>query len=154
MIGWNEYVQIPDWGIRDLRAKVDTGAKSSALHVEGIRELPRNRVRFEVVLHRRKRDRRVPVETRIVRRSRVRSSTGEYSTRVFVEADVVLGPITRRIELSLVDRQKMIHRMLLGRTALEDDFLVDVAHRCLLTRKRRRKKKAKRRKKPRERRPR
>jgi len=46
LIGWNEYVELPEWGIRRLRAKVDTGARSSALHVEQIELLPRNRVRF------------------------------------------------------------------------------------------------------------
>jgi hypothetical protein len=135
VIGWNEYVDIPDWGIRRLRAKVDTGAKSSALHVEDIEELPRGRVAFSVVLHRKKRDRRVRVETRVQRRGRVRSSTGEYATRIFVRAGLVIGPIERQIELSLVDRHRMIHRMLLGRTALEG-FLVDVTHRALLTGKR------------------
>ncbi len=132
VIGWNEYVDIPAWGIRQLRAKVDTGAKSSALHVEDIEVLPRGRVRFYVVLHRRKRDRRVRVETRIHRRGRVRSSNGEYAERIFVRARVVIGPVQREVELSLVDRRKMIHRMLLGRTALAG-FLVDVNHRALLT---------------------
>jgi hypothetical protein len=134
VIGWNEYVDIPAWGVKRLRAKVDTGARSSALHVENLRELPRNRVEFDVILHRRKRDRRVHVRTRISRHGRVRSSNGEYSTRVFVTVPVSIGPVVREIELSLVDRTKMIHRMLLGRTALAGPFLVDVSHRCLLTR--------------------
>jgi len=136
VIGWNEYVDIPEWGVKRLRAKVDTGARSCALHVENLRELPRNHVEFDVVLHRGKRDRRVHVRTRISRRGRVRSSNGEYSNRVFVTVPVSIGPVEREIELSLVDRQKMIHRMLLGRTALSGPFLVDVAHRCLLTRER------------------
>ena len=51
-IGWNEFVDIPEWGIKGLRAKVDTGARSSALHVENIERLSRDRVRFDVVLHR------------------------------------------------------------------------------------------------------
>jgi hypothetical protein len=140
VIGWNEYVEIPEWGIRRLRAKVDTGARSSALHVERIEVLPRGRVRFDVVLHRRKLDRRVHVVTRIRRRGRVRSSSGHFSSRIFVAAEVQIGPVRREIEMSLVDREKMIHRMLLGRTALEGDFLVDVAHRALLTSRPRRKK--------------
>jgi hypothetical protein len=136
VIGWNEYVDIPEWGIKRLRAKVDTGARSSALHVENLRELPRDRVEFDVILHRRKRDRRVRVRTQISRRGRVRSSNGEYSNRIFVAVPVSIGPVEREVELSLVDRQKMIHRMLLGRTALSGPFLVDVSRRCILTRER------------------
>ena len=133
LIGWNEYVSIPDWGIKDLRAKVDTGAKSSALHVENIEELPRGRVRFDVVLHRSKRKRTVHVTTRIVRRGRVRSSTGHYETRIFVMAPVQIGPVEMDVEVSLVDRERMIFRMLLGRSALAGVFRIDPGHRHLLT---------------------
>ncbi len=126
VIGWNEDVDLPDWGVRGLRAKVDTGARSSALHVENVEEIGRNRVRFDVVLHRKRRDRRVHVETRIVRRGRVRSSTGHYTNRIFVATRVRIGPIERVVELSLVDRERMIFRMLLGRTALAGPFLIDV----------------------------
>ena len=52
VIGWTELVDLPEWGIKDLRAKVDTGARTSALHVENIEELPRGYVRFDVILHR------------------------------------------------------------------------------------------------------
>lgn len=139
LIGWNEYVDLPDWEISGLRAKVDTGARSSALHVENIELLPRNRVRFDVILSRRKRHRRVHVKTRVSRRGRVRSSTGHYETRIFVNARVRIGPVERDVELSLVDRERMIFRMLLGRTALAGAFLVDVGRDRLLTRPRRRK---------------
>lgn len=138
IIGWNEYVELPDWGISGLRAKVDTGARTSALHVENIRELPRDRVRFEVVLHRRKRDRRVRVVTRVRRRSRVRSSSGHQEPRIFVATRLRLGDDEREIELSLVDRERMIHRMLLGRAAVQGRFLVDVSRTALLGRPKRR----------------
>lgn len=122
VIGWSEYVALPDWGIAALRAKADTGARSSALHVEAIEELPRGRVRFDVVLHRLRR-RRVTVEARIRRRARVRSSNGHYATRIFVRTRVRIGPVERRVELSLVDRGSMIYRMLLGRSALHGLFV-------------------------------
>jgi hypothetical protein len=145
VIGWTEYVDLPDWGVKRLRAKVDTGARSSALHVENIRELPRRFISFEIVLHRAKRDRRVRVKTRIARKSRVRSSNGHLAERYFVETTLRLGPIERRVEISLVDREKLIHRMLLGRTALTGSFLIDVDRRMLtsLPRKSRKKKKKK-----------
>ncbi len=136
LIGWNEYVDIPNWGIRRLRAKVDTGARNSALHVEDIEELPGGRVRFDVVLHRLKRDRRVHVTTRIVRRGRVRSSTGHYETRIFVRVPLQIGPVEQTVEVSLVDRERMIFRMLLGRTALAGRFLIDPGHKHALHPKR------------------
>ncbi len=142
LIGWNEYVDIPAWGIRGLRAKVDTGARSSALHVDDVRELPHGRVCFDVVLHREKRDRRIHVETAIRRRGRVRSSDGRYSERIFVSVPVRIGPVEREIELSLVDRQRMIFRMLLGRTALAGHFLIDPSRQQLLGRPARRRRRA------------
>jgi hypothetical protein len=143
LIGWTEFVDLPDWSIRKLRAKIDTGARSSALHVENIVELPRDRVGFDVVLHRKNRDRRVHVVTRVARRSRVRSSNGHTEGRIFVNTKVKLGPIERDVELSLVDREKMIHRMLLGRTALHGHFLIDVDRRMIQSPKKKLKKKKK-----------
>jgi hypothetical protein len=131
VIGWNEYVDLPDWGIRGLRAKVDTGARTSAIHVENIEEISRGRVRFDVVLHRKVRDRRVHVSARVVRRSRVRSSTGHYTTRFLVSTRMVLAGVEREIELSLVDREKMIFRMLLGRSALKAPFMIAASHRMV-----------------------
>jgi hypothetical protein len=138
VIGWTEYVDLPDWGVRRIRAKVDTGARSSALHVEDIRELPRGIVSFDVVVHRERRDRHVRVRARVTRRSRVRSSNGELSPRLFVETTLRLGGVEKPIEIGLVDRAKMIHRMLLGRAALAGPFLVDVDHQMLQSKRRRR----------------
>lgn len=120
-------MSLPAWGIGRVRAKMDTGAKTSALHVENIVELGHGRVRFDVVPNRRS-HRRVHVETKIRRRARVRSSNGHYSMRLFVATELILGDIERNVEFSLVDRCEMIHRVLLGRTAL-DDILVDPTRR-------------------------
>jgi len=143
VIGWAEYVDIPEWNITRLRAKMDTGARTSALHVENIREVGHGRVQFDVRLHRRHIDRRVTVEAPIKRRGRVRPSSGDSQTRIFVSARVCIGQQTQEIELSLVDRERMIFRMLIGRSALAHRFLVDVSKRYLLS-KPRKKKKAKR----------
>ena len=137
LIGWNEYVDLPEWGILGLRAKLDTGAKSSALHVENIELRPHGRVRFDVMLHREKRDRRVHVEAPVSRRARVRSSSGHMTLRYFVMAPLRLGPVHVEVEVSLVDRQRMLYRMLLGRSALAHHFLIDVSRQNLLERPRR-----------------
>ncbi len=131
-VGWNEHVDLPEWGVFRLGAKVDTGARTSALHAANVELLPRGRIRFEVVVHRTRRDRHVSVTTRLVRQARVRSSNGRFELRYFVRTVMRLGPVEKEIEISLVDRAKMVHRMLLGRAALRGDFLVDVSRRHLL----------------------
>jgi hypothetical protein len=132
VIGVTEYVDIPEWRILRLRAKIDTGARSSALHVEHIRELRSGRVRFDVRLSRNQSERRVTVEANVARRGRVRTSNGEVETRVFVLITLRIGPVEREVELSLVDRGRMIFRMLIGRRALAHAFLVDPSRRYVL----------------------
>jgi len=132
VIGVTEYVDIPAWRILRLRAKIDTGARSSALHVENIRELGSGKVRFDVRLSRSESDRRVTVEARIARRGQVRASSGEQEERIFVAVKVRIGPVEREIELSLVDRGRMIYRMLIGRRALAHAFLIDPSRRYVL----------------------
>ena len=136
VIGTVEQVDLPDWGIESLPAKIDTGARSSALHVENIEELGDGRVRFDVRLHRKKRTKRVHVTADIVRQARVRPSSGHSELRYFVKTTVRIGPVEREVELSLVDRERMLFRMLLGRTSVAGDFLIDAGGRHLLTKPR------------------
>jgi hypothetical protein len=131
VIGVSEYVDLPAWGISRMRAKIDTGALSCALHVENIKERA-GRVRFEVRLHRSHREKRVAVEAAVARRGLVRSSNGEVEKRLFVLAPVRIGNVTRNVELGLVDRRSMIYRMLIGRGALARGFLVDPGRRFVL----------------------
>jgi hypothetical protein len=132
IVGSTEYVDFPEWGIQRLRAKVDTGARTSALHVENLRELGGSRVRFDVRLHRSDRQARVTVVARVSRRGQVRHSSGVAEDRLFVKTRIALGGQALLIELGLVDRGKLIYRMLLGRAALERRFLVDVSRRYAL----------------------
>jgi hypothetical protein len=125
-------VDFPDWGVRGLSARVDTGARTSALHVENVVLLPASRVRFDVRLRRDDAGARVTVETKVSRRAPVRSSTGHTDARIFVKAHVRLGGKEHQIEVGLVDRRHMLYRMLLGRSALERRFLVDVTKRYAL----------------------
>lgn len=131
VIGWSEPVDFVRWGIRGLNAKVDTGARTSALHVENVEFLPEGYVRFDVVLSRKNSHRRKSVTARISRWGRVRSSTGHYTERCFVKTKVRIGPVVKNIEVSLISRERMIYRMLIGREALNSDFLVDVSHRSV-----------------------
>lgn len=134
VIGFAEFVDFPEWGISGLRGKIDTGAKTSALHVSNIRETGDGRVRFDVRLHRRKVERVVHVEAPILRRGSVRPSNGVLQTRLFVAARLRIGAIDSEIELNLVDRGNMIYRMLVGRTAIGQGVVVDPNRRYVLTR--------------------
>lgn len=126
-VGRSEYIDLPEWGIHDLLAKVDTGARTSALHVEDLQRLPGNRVGFRVILSRSKKSRSVHVEADVVKWAKVRSSSGHYSMRCFVRTLAKLGDVEKEIEISLDSRDQMNYRMLLGRKALAKDFVVDVA---------------------------
>ena len=108
-----------------MLAKSDTGARSSALDVKNIRELPNNKVQFDIVLDRKDRSRTKTVVAPISRQKHVRSSNGQEHERYFVRTRIELGGKRKEVEFSLVCRKTMICRVLLGRTALEGDFLVD-----------------------------
>ncbi|MFK7960684.1 MAG: ATP-dependent zinc protease [Phycisphaerales bacterium] len=129
VIGWREYVALPEWGIGRIMAKADSGARSSALDVGQLEELPGGRVSFDVVTRRERAPgepgRVVHVEADVVRRTRVRSSLGDPHDRVFVRTAMTLGSVTKEIELGLVDRRRMRCRMLIGRRALQPEFFVD-----------------------------
>lgn len=142
IIGWTEYVELIDWELRWVRAKADTGARSSAVDVSHLEEIPGGRVRFEVVSQRGARDERRLIEAAIVRRARVKSSFGQDHERLFVETTLSLAGRTICTEVGLINRESMRSRMLLGRRSLEQGFLVD-PKRCYLhgRKKRLRKKK-------------
>lgn len=147
VIGWREYVDLPAWGLFQVRAKADTGARSSAVDVSHIEELPGDRVRFEVMADRDGHDdcaRRKVVEAEVVRRTRIRSSFGHAHDRLFVTTPMVIGGRTVEAEVGLVNRENMICRMLLGRKTLDGIFVVDPGRIYIHGR---RKRKAKRREK-------
>lgn len=131
-VGWKERVSLPDWGIVGLPAKLDTGARTSAIHVENLIESDEKTIEFDVVLSRKHHHRRVRVRTPWVRRAKIRSSSGEVQERFVVATTMELGNIRKTIELSLVSRQRMLCRMLLGRSALASDFFVDSAAKYLI----------------------
>jgi hypothetical protein len=126
VIGCVEPVDIPSFGLFGIEARVDTGALTSALHVENLEELPGGRVRFEVrPVH--VRGKKLVQVVAMSRRGQVRASTGVLTWRVFVTTRVQIGPVLRRVELGLVDRRRMEFGMLLGRSALAGYFVVDPA---------------------------
>ena len=132
-IGWAEYIDYPEWGIDGVKAKIDTGARSSALHVENLEDQGDGTVKFDVLYSRRRPFKSKTVSAKVVKWAKVRSSTGQYQKRCFVKALIRIGEEESEIELSLVSREKMLFRMLLGRKALLHRYLVDVSRRNVLS---------------------
>jgi len=137
VIGWKEYLALPELGIPRIKAKVDTGARSSALHVEGLTVLERHpdgtsEVAFDVPLGRREPIRRVRCTAHVLREARITDSSGDSEVRPVIVTEMRLGPVRKKVLLTLTDRAGMLFRILLGRKALEGDFVVDVSRKYLL----------------------
>jgi len=130
-IGWREWIELPDWDLK-LKAKMDTGAKSSSLDVEQMEYLSETRIRFGVH-QRRKTDLIKWVESDIYSTTKVRSSNGQAQNRIVVKTRIRLAGIEKEILVSLTNRRKMLHRILLGREALQDHFLIDAGVDHLIT---------------------
>ena len=124
-VGWREWVELPDWHLR-MRAKMDTGARSSAVDCAEIVELPDDLVRFTIRLNR-SGTRQATIVAAIEKRTIVRSSTGHARQRRFVRTRMRIGGLEKQVSVNLVCRREMIHRMLVGREALAGDFVVDPA---------------------------
>lgn len=127
IVGWRESIGLPDWGIPSLRAKIDTGAKTSALDVDQIETLADGQVRFDVVLSNKHRRRKKWITAPVVRTTVVRSSNGGREIRFVVSTTLRLGGLDRLAEFTLVRREGMLCRMLIGRAALAPHYLVDVS---------------------------
>ena len=138
-IGWRERVDLPVWGLAGVRAKIDTGARTSVIDVAEIEYLDEGHVRFEVVWRQTPERQTKWIEAEAVRTSRVKPSTGELQERVVCKTLLRVGEIEREIEVGLVCRKNMRCRMLIGRRALDGLFLVDPSQVYLVTSPRRRK---------------
>ena len=128
LIGWREWVDLPDLGIREIKAKIDTGARSSSLHAYDIEEFLRDGqtyVRFKV--HPKQRNSREVVETEaaVLEYRRVRSSSGKSTKRPVIVTTVKALGRAWRIEVTLANRDVMGFRMLLGREAIRRRMVVD-----------------------------
>ncbi len=133
VIGWQERVDFPRWGVDGVLAKIDTGACISAIHAVNIEPVGDDRVSFSIALDRGLRALSEPIVWPIRRESRVRSSNGQLQQRFVVCAAMDVGGHVKEIELSLVCRKSMRCRMLLGRDALSGSFVIDPSRDYLLT---------------------
>jgi hypothetical protein len=127
-IGWKEWVALPKLNIREIKAKIDTGAATSALHAEilSISEFEGiSYVRFKVYPH--QLDHYAPkvCKARLVARRYVMSSNGQKEKRYVIATTITVGKTSFESEITLTDRSPLRFRMLLGRLALRRKFLID-----------------------------
>lgn len=128
VVGWREWVALPAIGVRAIKAKIDTGARSSALHAYNIERFDRAGERWvRFTIHPWQRDVATTVvgEAPLLDDRWVRSSSGRQELRPVVTTDVELMGVRWPIELTLSNRDQMGFRMLLGRQAVRGRFIVD-----------------------------
>jgi hypothetical protein len=128
VIGWREWVQLPDLGVFEIKAKVDTGAATSSLHAFRLDRFEKEGlsfVRFEI--HPRQRSRRPSIECEapIVRETAVRNPGGRTELRPVIASTLVIAGQPVEALINLTGRDEMGYRMLLGRRTLRNRFVVD-----------------------------
>ena len=130
VIGWREWMSLPELGIEHIKVKVDTGARTSALHafyVEPFKHQGKLWVRFRVHPQQRDSGTVAECEAQVKDQRMVTDSGGHREHRYIIETTLSLGAMQWQAEVTLTDRDSMNFRMLLGRTALDGKYLVDPA---------------------------
>jgi len=134
--GWKEYADFPDWGLRRVKVKLDTGARSAAVGVREYRlvEVPGgHEVELVLTPYRKRPEWVTMLQVPVIGFRVVRSSCGEAVRRPVVELLYRLGPVTRRVPATVADRSRMLVPVLLGRLALGPEFVVDPARKYLIS---------------------
>ena len=122
IIGWREWLALPELNVPGIKAKIDTGARTSALHafiVEPFIKGDQQMVRFGVHPLQKRLDVEILCEAPVKDFREVSDSGGHREMRYVIETTILIGDVPRRIEMTLTNRDNMKFRMLLGRTAME-----------------------------------
>ena len=135
LLGWREWVGLPDLNIKKLKAKVDTGARTSALHafaLDPYKKAGQDWIMFAI--HPEQNDTDIIVECHApIKDKRIVSDSGGHKQRRYViETKLILGQTPITAELTLTNRDSMVFRMLLGRTAINNKYLIAPSESYLL----------------------
>ncbi|MCK5813562.1 MAG: ATP-dependent zinc protease [Cocleimonas sp.] len=129
-IGWREWVALPELNLPAIKAKVDTGARTSALHAFEVKRIKRNScdfVRFSLHPIQRNRDVILNCEAPLIDQRAVCNSGGQWEKRYVIQSHLSMGTQHLPIEITLTDRDNMRFRMLIGRQALQkhNDLMIN-----------------------------
>lgn len=127
-IGWREWVSMPQLGVTEIKAKVDTGADNSSLHAYNIERFERDGspfVRFDVHPRQRKSKPVVSAEAAVVNERIVKNPGGRAETRPVIRTTLIIAGIEVEALVNLTTRDEMTFRMLLGRRTVREKFIID-----------------------------
>lgn len=128
IIGWREWLALPELGVGAIKAKIDTGARTSALHTFGLKSFEEDgilRVKFRIHPLQMRRDVHITCVADVMDRRYVTSSDGQREMRYVITTSVVMGDLAWPVEMTLTNRDSMRFRMLLGRAAICGRVVVD-----------------------------
>ena len=129
-VGWREWVSLPSLGIPEIKAKIDTGARTSCLHAFSVEPFSKNGqewVRFGIHPHQDDNETAIYCEAEVFDKRVVSDSGGHKEERYVIKTKLALAHQSWDIEITLTNRDTMLFRMLLGRTALKNKAMVNPA---------------------------
>jgi len=136
IIGWREWVSLPELGIQTIKAKIDTGARTSALHAFALRPFKKanqEKIRFDMHPLQNDNTTVITCEADVIDLRWVSDSGGHREERFVIKTPLIIGEKTWFIEITLTERDTMLFRMLLGRSAIRKHFLINPARSFITT---------------------
>lgn len=137
VIGWREWIALPALGISRIKAKIDTGARTSALHAFSLKPFTENgkrKIQFDMHPLQHNTDFMTSCIADVVDQRLVTDSGGHEEERYVIQTEVTIAGQTWPIEITLTERENMLFRMLLGRSALRKRFIINPARSFVTTR--------------------